>query len=162
MEKDKQEIEKLKKEYKIIKDNYNLPDFKTLNEDFHIEKVAEVETEILIREVRKFIADKMLNYMRFLENLLNPVNVPMYIFSIIKLLSVEEKKTISEIYQKLVKKEIQFIELDLEFNEEKEAEFIKNMFDRFNESRFDILKVIEKMGNGEGKKVEDKSRSYFG
>jgi len=162
MEKDKQEIEKLKKEYKIIKDNYNLPDFKTLNEDFHIEKVAEVETEILIREVRKFIADKMLNYMRFLENLLNPVNVPMYIFSIIKLLSVEEKKTISEIYQKLVKKEIQFIELDLEFNEEKEAEFIKDSYKLWQEIKKELLSIMKKINKKGDDKSEVNNKGYLG
>ncbi len=162
MEKDENELKKLKKKYEIIRKNYNLPDFKTLNEDFHIEKVAEVETEILIREVRKFIADKMLNYMRFLENLLNPVNVPLYIFSIIKLLSVEEKKTISEIYQKLAKKEIQFIELDLEFNEEKEAEFIKDSYKLWQEIKKELLSIMKKINKKGDSKSEVNNKEYFG
>ena len=162
MEKVKQKLEKLKKEYEIIKNNYNLPEFKSLNEDFHIEKIAEVETEILIREVRKFMADKMMNYMRFLENLLNPVNVPMYIFSIIKLLDVEEKKIFSEIYQKLVTKEIEFIELDLEFNEEKEAEFIRDSYKFWQEIKKELLRIMKKINKKEDNKSEINNKEYFG
>ncbi len=162
MTKDGQKLEKLKKEYEILRKKYNLPDFKDLNEDFHIEKIAEFETEILIREVRKFMGDKMLNYMRFIENLLNPVNVPMFIFSIIKLLDTEEKKGLSEIYKEFMKKEIQFIELDLEFDEKKEAEFIKNAYGFWQRIKKDMLKIIDKINKKWDDKFEVNSKGYFG
>jgi len=162
MEKDEQKIEKLKKEYEILRNKYALPDFKSLNEDFHIEKIAESETEIPIREVRKFMADKMMNYMRFLENILNPVNAPLFIFSLIKLLNSEEKKLISEIYKKLMKKEIQFIELDLEFNEEKEAEFIKNSYEFWQGIKKDMLKIMGNINKKGDDKFEVNDKGYFG
>ena len=162
MTKDGQKLEKLKKEYEILRKKYNLPDFKDLNEDFHIEKIAEFETEILIREVRKFMGDKMLNYMRFIENLLNPINVPMFIFSIIKLLDAEEKKGFSEIYKELMKKEIQFIELDLEFDEKKEAEFIKHAYGFWQRIKKDLLKIIGKINKKWDDKFEVNSKGYFG
>jgi len=162
MEKPRQKLENLKKEYEILGRKYNLPGFRELNEDFHIEKVAESETEILIREVRKFVADKMLNYMRFIENLLNPVNAPMFIFSVIKLLDDEEKKSISEIYKGLMKKEIKLIELDLEFNEEKEAEFIKNSYEFWQGIKKDLLKVIDKINKKWDDKSEANNKGYFG
>ena len=162
MEKDEQKIEKLKKEYEILRNKYALPDFKSLNEDFHIEKIAESETEIPIREVRKFMADKMMNYMRFLENILNPVNAPLFIFSLIKLLNSEEKKLISEIYKKLMKKEIQFIELDLEFNEEKEAEFIKNSYEFWQGIKKDLIKIMGNINKKGDDKFEVNDKGYFG
>jgi hypothetical protein len=162
MTKDEQKLEKLKKEYEVLKKKYDLPDFKDLNEDFSIEKIAESETEILIREVRKFMGDKMLNYMRFIENLLNPVNVPMFIFSIIKLLDAEEKKGLSEIYKELMKKEIQFIELDLEFDEKKEVEFIKNAYEFWQGIKKDMLKIIDKINKKWDNKFEVNSKGYFG
>ena len=162
MHKEEQKLEKLKKEYRTLKKKYNLPDFKDLNEDFHIEKIAESETEILIREARKFMGDKMMNYMRFIENLLNPVNVPMFIFSIIKLLDTEEKKGLSEIYKELMKKEIQFIELDLEFNEKKEAEFIKDAYEFWQGIKKDMLKIIDKINKKWDNKFEVNSKGYFG
>ena len=162
MEKNKQKLGRLKREYETLRKKYILPDFKSLNEDFQIEKIAESETEMLIREIRKFMADKMLNYLRFLENLLNPVNSPMSIFSIVKLLNNEEKKEISEIYKKLLEKEIQIIELDLSFDEKKEAEFIKNSCEFWQTIKKDLLKVIREINKKWDDKFEANDKGYFG
>ena len=162
MAKDEQKLEKLKKDYEVLKKEYNLPSFEKLNEDFCIEKISDSETEILIREVRRFMGDKMMNYMRFIENLLNPVNVPMFIFSIIKLLDAEEKKELSEIYKGLMKKEIQFIELDLEFNEKKEAEFVKSAYEFWQGIKEDMLKIIDKINKKWDNKFGANNKGYFG
>src|SRR3989338_10563218 len=106
MEKSGVGLDKLKEDYGKIQKKHKLPSFKELNEDFHIDKIAEAETEILIREVRKFVGDKLANYMRFVENLINPVNAPMFVFSMIKLLDNDDKKKLSDIYKELVKIEI--------------------------------------------------------
>lgn len=136
-------LEQLKIEYLILHKKYGLPSFEKMNEDFYIEKIAENETEMLIREVRRMVGDRLANYMRFIENLLNPVNVPMFVFSIIKLIGVEEKKKLQEIYKKLIKNEIKFVERDLEFKEEKEAEFIRDSFDLWQEMKKEISEVFE-------------------
>jgi len=162
MEENRQKLEKLKREYEILKKEYSLPDFRSLNEDFQIEKIADSETEILIREIRKFMADKMLNYLRFVENLLNPVNSPMSIFSIVKLLNTEEKKAISEIYKKLLEKEIQIIELDISFNEKNEAEFIRNSYKFWQTMKKDLLKVISEINKKWDDKFEANDKGYFG
>ena len=96
-------LDTFKKEYEKLEKRYKLPSFKEMNEDFYIEKISETETDILIREVRRIIGDRLANYMRFIENLLNPVNVPMFVFSIIKTIDPEEKKRLQEIYKKLIK-----------------------------------------------------------
>ena len=44
-------LDELKKVYLEIQKKYSLPDFDKLNEDFNIEKLADVETEYLIREI---------------------------------------------------------------------------------------------------------------
>ena len=162
MTKEESKLAKLKENYKELQKKYDLPGFNELNEDFNIEKIAESETEILIREVRKFMGDKMMNYMRFIENLLNPVNVPMFIFSIIKLLDAEEKKGLSEIYKELMKKEIQFIELDLEFDEKKEVEFIKTAYEFWQGIKKDMLKIIDKINKKWDYKFGANNKGYFG
>ena len=162
MEKGEQKLEKLKKDYEALRKKYSLPDFKKLNEDFYIEKAIESETDILIREIRKLVGDKMVNYMRFIENLINPVNVPMFVFSIIKLLDADEKKKLSEIYTKLMKKEIQFIELDLEFDEKKEAGFVKDSYEFWQGIKKDLLKIIGKINKKWDDKSETNSKGYFG
>ena len=162
MEDSQEKLTKLIEDYENLRKRHNLPSFKELNEDFQIEKAAETETEILIREVRRFVGDKLTNYLRFIDSLLNPVNVPMFVFSIIKLIDAEEKKRLSEIYKKLMKKEIKFIELDLEFNEEKEAQFIKDSYELWQEMKKDMLKVMDKINKRWDDKFEANSKGYFG
>jgi len=159
---EKSDLEKLKEDYKEIQKKYNLPIFEELNKDFQIEKVAEVETDFLIREVRKFIADKFSNYLRFIEAILQPVNAPMFVFSIIKSIGAEEKKRLTEVYKKLVKNEVRLIELDTEFVEKKEAEFVKESYKIWQEIKKDILEVVEVIKKNWDNKFETNSRGYFG
>ncbi|MDP3992396.1 MAG: hypothetical protein U1B79_00470 [Candidatus Pacearchaeota archaeon] len=162
MEKTGMGLEQLKIEYLVLHKKYDLPSFKEMNEDFYIEKIAENETEMLMREVRRMVGDRLANYMRFIENLLNPVNVPMFVFSIIKLIGADEKKKLQEIYKKLIKNEIKFVERDLEFDEAKEAEFIKGSYGLWQEMKKEISGVFEMVDKNWETKTEENSKGYFG
>lgn len=155
-------LQDLKKNYAKIQKQYDLPSFDELNKDFQIEKVAEGETDFLIREIRKFMADKFSNYLRFIEAILNPVNAPMFIFSIIKSIGIEEKNKLTDIYGKLSKTEIRLIKLDINFAEEKEADFVKESYKMWQEIKKDILDVLEVMKNNLGNKTEVNGKGYFG
>ena len=155
-------LEKLKESYLLIQEKHDLPSFEELNKDFHIEKIAEMESDLLIREVRRFVGDKMVNYMRCIENLINPVNVQMFILSIIKALSTEDKKKLSEMYKDLMKMEIVFIELDLEFSEEKESKFIKDSYKSWQKVKKDLLKILDNVKVGKDTKIESNNKGYFG
>src|SRR3989338_5772892 len=87
-------LNELKKRYKAVQDKYKLPDFSYLNENFEIEKLAESETELLLREIREIILEKAVAYLRFIEMLLNPSNAPMFFFSLVKGLSADDRKVI--------------------------------------------------------------------
>lgn len=162
MEKSGMGLENLKKEYEKLRKRQKLPSFQEMNEDFYIEKIAENETDMLIREVRRMVGDRLANYMRFIENLLNPVNVPMFVFSIIKLIGQEEKKKLPEIYKKLIQNEIKFVERDLEFDEAREAEFIMESYELWQEIKKDLADIFEKVEKNWGNKTEESSRGYFG
>jgi len=155
-------LQELKENYKEIQEKYNLPAFERLNEDFHIEKIAENETELLIREIRKFMADRLFNYLRFIESFLNPINVPMFVFSIIKIITLKEKEKLTEIYKKLAKIEVDLIELDIQFSEQKEAQFIKESYKIWQDIKEDMLKIIEMIKNNWDNKNETNSKGYFG
>ena len=155
-------LETLKQEYKKIQEKHNLPSFEELNEDFNIEKASEVEVELLIREIRRFLADKLANYMRFAEAILNPVNVQMFVYSLIKSLDVQEKEKLTEIYKKLSKNELKLIELDIKYSEEKEALFIRESYVMWQEIKKDLLDIIEKATKNWDNKSESKSKDYFG
>ena len=155
-------LEQLKMNYLVIHKKYGLPSFQEINEDFHIERIAEAETELLPAEVRRWMWEKYLNYMRFLEGILNPVNATIFIFSIIKTLSQEDKKRISEIYKKLMKEEINVIKLDLEFDEKKEAEFIKRSYKMWQEIKKQLSDVLVEAEKKFEIKQEENSKGYFG
>jgi hypothetical protein len=155
-------LEDLKKEYKKIQEKHNLPSFEKLNEDFSIEKICEYETDILIREIRKFMMEKFSNYLRFVETILNPVNAPPFVFSIITSINQDDKKTLTEIYKKLAKNEVRSIEADVDFSEEKEAEYIKRSYDMWQEIKKDLIKIVESIKRNWDNKFESNNKSYFG
>lgn len=158
----KSNLKELKKDYEGIQKKYNLPDFEELNKDFQIEKVAEIETDFLIREIRKFMADRFSNYLRIIEAILNPVSSPMFVFSIIKSIGTEERKRLTEDYKKLAKIEVNLMELDIEFIEEKEIEFIKESYEIWQEIKKDLLCIIEIIKRNWDNKSETNGKGYFG
>jgi len=162
MVKEEDKLKKLKAGYLEIQKKYKLPSFEKLNEDFQIEKVAEVNTDYLIREIRKFMADKFSNYLRFIEMLLNPVNVPMFVFYFVKSLNTEDKTRLSESYKKLAKIEINLIEADVKFSEQREAEFIKESHKLWQEIKEDIIKMIDSVKNNWDNKIKPNDKGYFG
>lgn len=155
-------LEQLKKEYEKLQKKEKLPNFNEMNEEFSIEKIAETETDMLIREIRRMIGDKCANYMRFIESLLNPVNAPIFVFQILKIISQEDKKNLSEVYKKLMQNEIKLIERDLDYNEQKEAEFVKESFSMWQGIKKDIIPIFEKIEKDKVIKPEDNNKGYFG
>ena len=133
-----------------------------MNKDFQIEKESENETDFILREIRKLIAERLFNYLRFIESLLNPIGVPMFVYSIIKTLDVKDKDNLTEMYKKLAKKEVDLLELDIASTEEKEVEFIKDSYKLWQEIKKDILEVFEAIKKNWDTKVEADNKDYFG
>ena len=157
------DLEKLKKDYEALREKYGLPEYSKLVEDFNsIERASDVETDYLIREIRRFIADKFFNFHRFIEILLNPSNAPMYIFSMIKTLGADDKKKLSDIYKEIAKTEIRVMELDLNFSEKKEADFIKDSFKLWQSIKNDFSSIIDVIKKNWDAKSEEGRRDYFG
>jgi len=162
MAKDKDNLKELKKNYSKIEKQYNLPTFEELNQNFQIEKISDVSTDYLIREVRKFMADKFSNYLRFIETLLNPSNVPMFVFYFVKSINVDEKKKLSEAYKNLAKIEVNLIGVDIQFSEEKEAEFIKESYEIWQGIKNNILGVLNTIKINWDNQVKQNDKGYFG
>ena len=149
MTKDCPNIEDLKKQYKKLKEKYNLPEFTELNKLFSIEE-TEIETEFLLRKIRRTMSEKISAYLRFIDVLLNPSNAPIFFFKLVKRLDKDDSDIISKIYEKLGSFEIEIISLDLEYSDKKEAKFINKLYKTFNEEiKEDFLKIIEKLNNSE-------------
>ena len=156
------DLDQLKKSYESLQEKYELPPFKSLNEEFHIEKIAESETEFILREIRICITEKFFNYIRFIESILNPSESPMFVFAITKTLGIKEREKLIELYKKLAKVDIDLIELDLEYSEEKEAKSIREYYPMWQEIKKDFIEIVNVIKKNWDNKIEDKGKSYFG
>ncbi len=153
-------LSELKDQYSILKKNYELPDFTELNKLFDIEDV-EPKGEFLLKKIRKFILEKIGDYLRFFDIILNPNNTPMFFFKLLNKLDKEDKEIIASIYEKLGSFEILSVSLDIDYLESKEADFIKNIFLFFKEDMKVITKIIDKLNNSESRSMKING-SYFG
>lgn len=154
-------LDDFKKYYLEIQKDFSLPSFEELNKDFAIERIAEQDTESVLREIRKLIADKFGSYLKLIESILNPAGSSMLIFSILKSINSAEKETLSEVYKKLAKNEIDLIELDIDSSEDKEAKFIINSFNLWQALKPELLGVTKVIQENWDNKFETNNKNYF-
>jgi hypothetical protein len=159
---EKWDLEKLKENYKILQEKYSLPAFEQLNEDFQIEKVAILETEMLLKEVRICITNKFFNYLRFLESLINPSNASMFVFAMAKTIEEKDRESLVKLYKQLSRLEVDFIDLDLQYSEKKEAEAVKSYYKLWQEIKKELFSIIEIIKKNWDNKVEDNGKGYYG
>lgn len=155
-------LEKLKQDFIPLQIKYNLPNFYELNKEFQIERVSDVETDFILREMRKYVSDKLQNYLRFVEAILNPTEASMFVFMIVKSVNSDEKKKFTEIYKKLAKINFDFVELDVEYSEEKEAEFLIRSYKLWNEIKKDLSESCNSISKNWGNGIEFSKTDYLG
>lgn len=156
------DLAKLKERYAVFQEKYSLPQFDELNEMFSIEKIDGNETDFLLREIRRIISEVFSNYINVLENLLNPTNVPLFVFSIVKILDEKKKKKLSELYMAFAKEWIPMLQLDLRYNEAHEAEFIKKAHVIWKKTTTDFYEIAEFIKNNWDFNSEGKTSGYLG
>jgi hypothetical protein len=155
------DIEQLKISYELLKKKYALPDFKVMNDTFEIENI-DGYSELILKAIRKHMTEKIFYVLRSLEMFLNAQNAPLFIFNVIKQFSESEKELISELYQKTAGYEIEAFGLEAEYDEKKEAEFIKKFSQEWASISADLKKIYLAMKEGHKKDSKKTEKSYFG
>lgn len=152
----------MRKEYVKIKDKYGLPEFDSLAEDFDIEKACEKNTSFLLRDIRRTINEKISAYFHLFENFLNPANSSLYVFSLLKNVSEDDRKVIREIYNGISKLQIPSMKADTIYSEKAEADFIILAFNEWQVLKKQIFELMEKFEKGFDDEVSGVSKGYFG
>lgn len=155
-------LAKLKENYSLLCKKYGFTSFLFINENFEIENINITETDLLIKQIRKHITEKIFFILRTLETFLNPQNAPLFVFDIIKLFSESDKDLIEEIYKKLGRYEIEAFSLESSYDEKKEAEFIKQVCADWKEISNDLNKLASVMRENYSKDSKKQAKSYFG
>ena len=158
MENDEIDFEEI---YNELAQKHNLPEFKNITEDFDIEKIQDKESTLLIREVRRTINEKITAYIHLFETLINPNSPPMFVFSILRNISTEDKETIKKIYKALSRTQIEVMKLDTVYSEADEIKFINETFIVWQELKQTIYKLIERFESSFEEDDSTKKRSYF-
>ncbi|MBT4166006.1 hypothetical protein HOE04_03140 [archaeon] len=154
-------LKDLKDRYGVFRGKYDLPEFSDLNRLFDVEEI-DFDSDFLLRKVRRVISERIAGYLRFVEVILNPSNAPMFFFKLIKKLDEGDREVLSEVYEILGKFEIRILGLDVDYSEEKEADFIKDAFNVFdNDVKNKFLSIIGKFNNGDSK-VKKGGNGYVG
>ncbi len=156
------ELAKLKKDYEKLRKKYKLPKFQELNEDFGIERLADYENVLLLKNIRKTISEKMIDCLRFLELLLHPMNAPLFFLALAKGMSQADKKKAQHVYERLLSLDLEAFMLELVYNEKAEAEFIKKSFDEWQKLKQDLYELVANLRNSWNKETTDKEKSYYG
>jgi len=157
------DLEKLKTKYKEYQEKYNnLPNFDCLNQDFQIEKVCKIQTDFLIKEIRKVILEKFFDYLKFIESLLNPsAESPLFVFAIIKKIDIPKKESLTEIYKKISSLEFEIIQLDLNYSEEQEVKSVIKYYQLWQEIKKELTNLFNLLEK-EIEKSINKNTSYLG
>ncbi len=155
-------LEKLKKDYEKLRKKYRIPSFKDLNEAFDIEEAAEIESDCILRQIRKRMMDKVVAYLRFIEMLLNPSNAPIFFFALVKGLTASDKKLLEKVYEELGEFEISVVALDCKYSEAGEAEFINKLFSEWKEISEEVLEISEILKKNWNQKSRESERGYCG
>lgn len=155
-------LDKLKKDYEKLKKKYLLPSFDELNEDFDIEELQDIESDFLLKRIRRKIMNRIESYLRVTELFMNPSNAPMFFLALSKNLTQGEKDTIERIYLKLGKFEIKNFELDNNHEEEKEAECIKDLYEEWKVVKQEFGDFLKELEQAWDRKVEEGNKGYLG
>ncbi len=156
------EVKELKKLVETLEKKYKLPSFTELDQNFEIFKIDR-ESDTLLRSIRKQMMEKIVNSVGFVEMLLNPVNAPRMYFAYMKTITVDDKKTLEEIYKKFSELIISSLQAEVEYNEKTEADLVKEINKVWKENAKGFSRILENIRKPNNSvNLTKKERSYFG
>ncbi len=150
----------MKKEYETLRKKYNLQEFNELNRTFDI---GELESEDILREIRKKIVEKINSYTKFLEGLLQPDTSTSGFFECDVLSSDKEKKKLFDLYKKLMIIDRSSLLVSLASTDEEEAKFINETYKEWNNLKEELINLITLVKESWKKNTTIKTEEeYFG
>lgn len=153
-------LAQLKKDYAKLQKKYKLPDFAKLNLEFEIERLAERNTDFLLRNVRRSIERKTGDFLKMLEEFVNPGFASIASLTLLKSFGDKEKKLIKDSYQTLVGLIIKSAVLETDYEEKTEAEFIKEALKTWEAAKKDLNELMKSAEHIWKRKIEEEKVDY--
>ena len=151
----------IEKQWGDLKKKYNLPDFKDLDSDFEISSAE--ETNFPTKSIIIKISEKVDFYAGLVADVLQPDTVNLYAMHETRFFDEAEKKSIYNLYCKLMDFNRKCIELSLMNSEKDNAEFILKLYTEWQELKPKLINVVGKMRESWSKDTDTKEDlEYFG
>lgn len=132
--KGEENLKQLKEDYEKLRKKHDLPNFEELNQEFVLEDLQQLKTEILPKKLRFLVWRKLGDTLGILERFINPAHASILIMTVADKLSEEDKKLFEQIYSELGKLELEFWKLEsAPYSEKDEIEFVKKVLKKFKE-----------------------------
>ena len=146
--------------YNTYSQRFALPEFDRLDYEFEISTID--EESFILRHIRRKMAEKVENFAKLIEGILNPDTTPSALNEC-RAFTDEEKDEMYKLYKKLMHCYRRSTELDILDHEENDAEYIKSVFGAWDEIKERMLYIVGKMKDT-WKEEPDKSErlEYFG
>lgn len=155
------DLSDLKKSYAEIAKSYSLPGFDELAVYFEIDRI-ETESLFLLRDVRKVIIDKFLEFTKLVEMIMNPANAPPLFLQFIKQITAQDKTLLERIYENFVLIELESMACDIRYVASREATVIKKAFLSWKQHEKDLDGVVALMNRNFNSSSAKREKSYLG
>ena len=133
----------IEKQYIELRKKYKLPEFKEIDFEFELSDLE--ETSFLLKATIRRMEEKLDFYSTMLEEILQPDTSNLYAMHETKFFDEDEKRKMYELYVKLMNFNRRSIEVSLEHNENKEADFINSLFDEWKILKQELLVFVRKI-----------------
>lgn len=151
----------MEEEYNKLKEKYNLPNFKELDNEFEISTID--SEHFILRCIIDKIIDRIDYFSCILEHILQPESSSFKSIQESGFFDDLEKKEIYNLFKKLIILNRESSKISLNRDEKQEAEFIINSFNQWMEIKQDLLKNIEKLKNSwEKDTINNEKLGYLG
>lgn len=162
VKKDGKSLTDFKRDYEVLRKKYSLPDYVFMNQNFEIELLSDIETDLLVKRIRKQVNDRVSAGLRTMEIFMNPQNAPLFILNALRGFNSAEKDIINVLYKKFAQFELEAFSLENKYDEKKEGEFIKNICAEWENLTKEMEKLTSAMKIGFNKASTTSEKSYFG
>ncbi len=151
----------IKEEYEKLK--HKLPEFNRLNEEFEVSRIeSEYKKEFLLRDIRRKINDKLIFFCRIIEGLLFPTHANIISMLESKFFDENTKKRVLDLYKQLMIFERESLRLDIIPDDEKDARYINDVFNKWLEYKKEMKNIVDIMQDAWRKEEKIIPDNYFG
>tara|TARA_Y100000310_G_scaffold337122_1_gene423364 strand:- start:4852 stop:5328 length:477 start_codon:yes stop_codon:yes gene_type:complete len=154
-------MKNLKKRYEELSKKYNLPSYDELDKEFEILYIREVfEISKPLAYVRRRLSDKLGGVCGMLQSLIQPNPNSSVSIEESSFFSKDEKQKLVKLLKELMYYERLSVHLDVNSEEEKDAEFIKEASEKWNEVKPKVESITGKLKDGWQKEVKAKAKNH--